>query len=255
MKSQYIVKLVIATMLISCSDLFAQCFPDRHNSTWYDGWISCDRSENPNTERGLSHWILYNLGSAYTLGKTKVWNSNHPDYLGRGLKEVIIDYSIDGNAWQELGTFTLNQASGKTTYEGEEGPDFDQKEAQYVLITAISNYGGNCFGLSEFSFSQAEPLTTTPTSYVPADKHCMSVNIYPNPFEGSPRIDIKANCKNEIPWSLTDALGKQLISEIWNGQGNLDLSGIELDAFPAGLYFLVLGKGVEAQKHKLMKMR
>ena len=242
-------------MVVGILDLQAQCYPDRHNTTWYDGWISCDLAESPNPERGLSHWILYNLGSPYTLGKSRVWNSNHPDFLGRGLKDIVIDYSMDGVSWNEHGPFTLNQASGNTTYEGDEGPDFNKIEAQYVLITALSNYGGSCYGLSEFRFGPAQKITTTPTHQTSPDLHCMSVSIYPNPFEGAPNIDIKANCKDEIPLKLTDALGKELLTGNWIGASQIDLSQSEIESYPAGIYFLVIGEGATVQKHKLMKMK
>lgn len=253
MKTYYIIFIFIT--LFWANDLHGQCFPERHNTTWYDGWISCDVSESPNPDRGLSHWILYNLGDPYTLGETRVWNSNHPDFLERGLNDIVIDFSMDGVSWNELGTFTLKQASGKSTYEGEKGPDFNQTEAQYILITALSNYGGDCFGLSELRFGPAKKITTTPAQRVSPNLHCLSVNIYPNPFEGAPNIDIRANCKKDIPFTLTDALGKTLVSDFWNGISRRRLSGSEIESYPAGMYFLFIGEGKSIQKHKLIKMK
>ena len=246
---------VMCLICFSISEAHAQCYPDRHNTTWYDGWVSCDMAESPNAPRGLSHWILYNLGSPYTLGESHIWNSNHPDFLGRGLKDIIIDYSLDGVRWNELGMFTLSQATGLTTYEGEEGPDFKQIEAQYILITAISNYGASCYGLSEFRFGPAEKITTTPTNQVSPDLHCLSVNVFPNPFEGAPNIDIKANCKDDVSFRLTDALGKELMKDVWNGASRMNLIVSEFESYPAGIYFLVIGEGTQSKKHKLMKMK
>lgn len=134
----------------------AQCYPDRHNTSWNTAWKSCTPSANPNSSRGVSHWIMYDLGAAYTLGTSNIWNLNDPDFLNDGIKDVIIDYSVNGTTWVELGQYTLEQATGKSIYEGSVGPDFQGRNAQFVLITAVNNYGGSCFGLSEVRLNIGE---------------------------------------------------------------------------------------------------
>ena len=52
----------------------------------------------------------------------------------------------------------MNQASGASIYEGEEGPDFDGAKARYVLITPLSNFGGDCFGFSELKIQITDPF-------------------------------------------------------------------------------------------------
>ena len=146
----------LALVIIS-QQLFAQCALDRHNTTWYNAWTSCSPSANPNSDRGESHWLKYDLGYIYLLKDSKLWNANHPDLLSNGLNEVVIDYSIDGVNWEEWGTFTIAQASGQNLYEGITGPDFEEILAQYVLITAISNHGGDCYSLSELKINVGDP--------------------------------------------------------------------------------------------------
>ncbi len=134
------------------AQLNAQCFPDRHSTNWFDGWISCEPTPNPNPQRGDSHWIMYDLGNLYELGHSHFWNANDPAHLDYGINEVVIDYSLDGISWNELGNYSFSQASGLSTYEGETGPDFTGLSLKYVLITVLSNHGGSCYGFGEARF-------------------------------------------------------------------------------------------------------
>jgi hypothetical protein len=92
----------------------AQCYPDRHNTTWYDGWISCEASENPNPDRGESHWIHI---STWAIPIT--WDkcmSGIPMLLitsTDGIQSAAIDISVDGINWIELGEFDFEQGNGK----------------------------------------------------------------------------------------------------------------------------------------------
>lgn len=134
----------------------AQCYPDRHNTNWFDGWISCETAPNPNDAYGDSHWILYDFKESYELGQVHVWNTNDPSNLDYGMQEVSIDYSVDGMEWIHMGNFFFDIGTGKSIYEGFEGPDFEGAVARYVLLTGLSNYGGACYGLSELRFAVQE---------------------------------------------------------------------------------------------------
>jgi hypothetical protein len=152
--------LLLITLTVSIQ-LNGQCYPDRHNTNWYDGWISCETAPSPNSSNGDSHWILYDFNEAYELGQLHVWNTNDPANLDYGMREVSIDYSLDGTDWIHLGNYEFDQGSGKSTYEGFEGPHFEGALARYVLITGLSNYGGDCFGLSELRFAVQEATVQT----------------------------------------------------------------------------------------------
>lgn len=153
--------LTIILLSFSANIAFGQCFPDRHNTNWFDGWISCETAPNPKSAYGDSHWILYDFKESYELGQMQVWNSNDPSHLDYGMQEVAIDYSLDGIDWVQLGNYEFEIASGKSIYEGFEGPDFDGAFARYVLITGLSNYGGECFGLSEIRIAVEESSVAT----------------------------------------------------------------------------------------------
>ena len=135
--------------MILTTGLFAQCDTLRHNNTWFDGWISCEETASPNATRGDGHWILYDLGQPFELFELHAWNMNAPDILDYGLQNVIVDISTDGEVWSEFAEVTIPQATGDPLYSGSELLDFDSAHAQYVLITAVDNYGGDCYGLSE----------------------------------------------------------------------------------------------------------
>ena len=159
MKKWIFFPLILA---VSLNNARGQCFPDRHNTNWFDGWISCQPAPNPNEAYGESHWILYDFGESYSLGQMHVWNSNDPAHVDYGLNEVNIDFSTDGMEWVHLGQFEFSIANGKSIYEGFEGPDFYGALARYVLITGLSNYGGACYGLSEIRIPVLEsPVATT----------------------------------------------------------------------------------------------
>lgn len=139
---------------MSCSILIAQqCFtPDA--SIWENPWQSCQTSNNPNPVRGNGHWIMYDFGTAYTLSKSWIWNSNDPTTLQKGFRNVVIDYSIDGNNWTSVGNYEFPMGTGEAIYSGFAGPDFNQVQARYVIITALSNWGDvTCSSLAEVKFN------------------------------------------------------------------------------------------------------
>ncbi len=245
---------LITAILFTTQLLVAQCFPDRHNTNWYDGWVSCETTDNPNAERGPSHWILYNFGQPYILEQMHVWNANDPDNLDRGLNEVAIDYSMDGITWTELGTFNFEQANGQPIYEGFAGPDFDEAQAQYVLITAINNFGGQCFGLSEVRFGVAGPVVATEEPEL-KDNWCLNVLTYPNPFVERTNIEITNNCDEAVYFSVKNALGATILPEQKVDNSSPIALNFEELQLPAGIYFLAVRRGVIVESYKLIRMK
>lgn len=154
----------------------AQCFPNRHSTNWFDGWVSCEKSQSPIQSYGETHWIMYDLGFEYKLGESRLWNLNEPKNLNNGVSTYKVDYSLDGINWVTLGDYNLFQAEGSTVYQGEEGPDFDGIKARYVLITALNNYGGDCYGFSEIKINALD------ASLSDNDELPIRGKVSPNPF-------------------------------------------------------------------------
>lgn len=146
---KYILHISIILLYFLPGSIEAQCFEDRHNTTWFDGWISCAEKVSPNPARPSGHWIMYDFDQVYTLFEMRVWNMNAPDHLDYGLQDVVIDLSDDGETWTEFGEHSFPQAPGSSRYEGDVPVDFDSANARFVLISALSNHGGSCYGLSE----------------------------------------------------------------------------------------------------------
>ncbi|MCK4294937.1 MAG: discoidin domain-containing protein [Planctomycetes bacterium] len=114
-------------------------------------WRSANGGDQPT-------WIEYDLGQIYSLAQACVWNYNG---LGLnsvfGMMEVTVEYLVDGATWTELaGVADFAKAPGAAGYAADSTINFDGAEAQYVRITAVSNYAGglaNQFGISEILFS------------------------------------------------------------------------------------------------------
>ncbi len=139
-------------VLLTFSDLQAQCESGGHSNTAADNWLSCTTSTNAAGRTG--HWIQYDFGTAYNLLTSHFWNYNVVGEVGKGFKDVQIDYSFDGSTWTSFGTFSFAEATGGNDYKGEAGPDFGNIQARYLLITALSNHTADaCSGLGELKIN------------------------------------------------------------------------------------------------------
>lgn len=155
--------------LVSSTKINAQCNSAAHSTNEKDSWLSCQTSMNPNSIRGNSHWLQYDLGYIYELGATTFWNYNVANFTNKGFKQVAIDYSLDGVSWVEAGTFQLPEATGTATYEGTIGLDLTGVAARYVIVTALSTWNNdNCAGLSEIRF-EVHQLTANCGDYIITD--------------------------------------------------------------------------------------
>ena len=246
--------LVVLIFGITFTTALAQCFLDRHNTSWLDGWISCSTSMNPNSARGETHWILYNLNYSYELFQMHIWNANAPEYVNDGMQDIVIDVSSDGVEWTEIGEFTIPMADGTPTYEGLDLYDFGGLNAQYVLITGFTNHGGSCFGLSEIRIDVADEVIVS-TDDEPIKGSCLSARIFPNPVKESSRAIISSQCSNApIHYSIQDISGKTIKS----GEINLVSNEMELDlnSWPiaTGSYVLSLRQLDLVKRFKLVKV-
>ncbi len=164
---KYITALLFFTW--SINNITAQCFPDRHSTNHDAGWLSCTTSANPNIARGSGHWIMYDLTFPYSLTELHLWNYNHPQFLNRGARQIIIDVSNDGTNWTHVETVELPQANGRSTYEGVNIMNFNNTQARFVLITVQTNWGGSCFGLAEVRIGVNSTLNCEPNLTLTAD--------------------------------------------------------------------------------------
>ena len=130
-----------------------------------------------NANPGASAWVQIDLGQSYALDEMWVWNMNQQNNIGRGLKNVKIEYSADGVKWQNLEPeegmsftdspegypFQLAQGTGQNgmaaTNLTDGKPVELNLETRYIRITADpengqGNYGSDYYGLSEVRFTK-----------------------------------------------------------------------------------------------------
>ena len=124
---------------------------DRHSTDAGAMWLSGPAEPN-------QAWIEYEFDKPYKLRQMLVWNYNGSSFLSwTGMKEVIVEYSENGEAWTPLdGVSEFAQAPGTEDYATDIVLDFAGVVARYVRITAQSNWspGGvlDQYGLSEVRF-------------------------------------------------------------------------------------------------------
>ena len=244
--------LLISALVVMQQFGYAQCYPDRHSTNFFDGWISCEVAPSPNPVRPASHFIMYDFGKVYKLGQMTIWNSNDPSHLDWGMRDVAIDYSTDGVNWYTAGDFTFPQASGLSTYEGAEGPFLNDIEGRYLLITALNNYGGECFGLSEMRVTGEEVIISDVEDV--ANLECIDVKIYPNPFAEQMSMVLSPGCSGDLRIVVYNATGQMISSEkanLINGQEKTIEIGRDL---PAGAYSLYLEYDGKAVQRSIVKM-
>ena len=105
-----------------------------HGISADDMWIS----------GGIPATIEYAFDRAYKLHELWIWNSNQPieAFVGFGAKDVVIDYSLDGENWTILdGVGPLAQAPGTEGYVHNNTIDFGGAMAQYVRVTVNTVHG------------------------------------------------------------------------------------------------------------------
>jgi len=120
---------------------------DQHSVAALDMWLAAP-GDDP-----LS--IQFEFEQVHKLHQMVVWNYNEQFelLLGFGIKDVTVEYSIDGVDWTVLGDVALAQATAQADYTANTTIEFGGVAARYVRLTAASGYGVmGQFGLGEVRF-------------------------------------------------------------------------------------------------------
>lgn len=219
-------KKIIIILSLIFSVVYAQnCNETTHSVNINDSWLSCDVAANPNTARGNTHWVMYDLGYEYQLKETTFWNFNQSGQTNNGMKNIVIDYSLNGITWQEAATFQLAEANGASNYTGEDGPNLTGTTARYVLISALDTWGGTCAGLSEVKINVDKN-----TNIYELTEDDTYLRVSPNP--ASENIKISTDFEyNELV--IISSTGTEILRT--SPKQYLDVSYL-----PSGVYFLKL---------------
>jgi hypothetical protein len=243
---------LLAVLILLGQALSAQCYPDRHNTNWYDAWISCETSVGPIASYGERHWVQYDLGHLYLLGDLTLWNLNHPDRLDAGVQTMNIDISEDGETWTNMGLYSLAIANGESTYEGEVVLDFDEAEVRYILLTIEDTYGdGECAGISEMKAEVQGVISNVAESLSP--DACFQVSLYPNPHQDLFNARIESTCGGNLDIDLYDATGRLVQTQRINGASEIEQLTLGDTSLPAGIYFLSVRQDDAIGRYQIVK--
>jgi hypothetical protein len=119
---------------------------DKHSKNPTDMWLT----------ESAGSWIQYEFDKVYKLHEVLIWNSNQliESLVGFGIKDAIIETSIDGTTWVQVAdVLPFSQASGSPDYVANTTVDLSDIMAKYVKIIPQSAYGlTGRSGLSEVRF-------------------------------------------------------------------------------------------------------
>jgi len=229
------------------SSILSQCFPDRHNTSSTSAWVSCTETPNPNNLRGNSHWVKYDFDYTYELAQMTLWNYNETDHLDQGLQDIVIDYSLDGEEWIEWGTFTLEQANGSSIYEGDLGPNLDGLFAKHILITALNNYGGECYGISEMKIQVESFISDT-------DEPLVGVELSLSPIPADLQFTLSVETEkamDDITYTIIDMQGRLISRKLIEANAHFIKEQIVTQDLPNGQYIIALQSNLFTTSRKI----
>lgn len=239
-------KRVILLVSLICAGFIAnaQCDYGSHSVNWEDAWLSCSVTDNPNPERGQSHWIMYDLGSPHAFFESWIWNYNVSNETGLGMRNCYFDFSLDGENWTNWGTLEVDQAPGNSDYSGVAGPYFDGAVGRYLLITMDTNWDGTgCRGFAEIKVDVED---TT----VDIEEASIEFNVFPNP--ANDQVTIRHYAQGDaLTLQIKDTSGRTVFNDQLYGSTGY----VNVNRWESGLYFVVLQNeaGVTAVKRLIVR--
>lgn len=240
--------------LMSVGSGISQCFPDRHSTNWFDQWISCTEKESPNPNRDKGHWLMFDLKRAYEIQQIKFWNLNDPDQLNSGIEMLAVDYSEDSTQWEHAGDFILGKATGNNRYEGMDWIDVDIPKARYILLYALSNFGGSCAGIAEVRFAGEKIKTPVETDDQNNKAYTLKLEVIPNPFEDLVRINFNTDMPGMVQFEIHDVLGRVILKDNVNVLHKFSTVKLSSRKWLPGNYFLKASNGKHHAQTQLVKI-
>ncbi len=236
---------IFLVCIIASCDLWAQEWPSgfTHDTRPSEQWLSCTPSANPNTQRGESYWLMFDLGYTYPLTNSTIWNYNVPGDGHMGATRLAVDYSLDGQVWQSWGEIHLDTATGRRDYAGQAGPDFTGTRIRFVLFTVLetAQMPMRCAGLGEVRFN----LDQTVTSTFPREQ--TSLKIFPNPTFGPVELEVPGIRPERI--FIYDDQGKLLLER----EAKSEKVSLNLKSWLPGLYLIrLVGQNGQHFEQKLV---
>ena len=117
-------------------------------------------------------WLQFDLGKNFNVAGFYAWNYNEPNWTNRGIKDVAVSSSQDGQTFAPVGDFALLEAPGKDDYKGQAVAFKAPVAARYFKLQIKSNYrGGENSGLAEIRFANADEAAPGPHKIVWTPKY------------------------------------------------------------------------------------
>ena len=120
------------------------------------------------------------------------------------------------------------------------------------MLTALSNYGGECYGLSEMKVEGTEVIISDVEEAWVLD--CVDLTIYPNPFAEKITLSISADCAGEMRCIIYDATGRNVFAEkVSVTDGEVKIIGMG-ENMPSGAYILSLEFNGQSVQKNIVKL-
>jgi len=133
-----------------------------HSTETTDMWLATPGGEEP-------MYIQFDFDRTYKLHAMEIWNHNFifETAVGFGVKDVTVEYSVDGTEWTSLEDAQLAQAPGVTAYTANTTIALDGVAAKAIRLIVRSSFGGaGQYGLSEVRVLAIPVVASEPS---PAD--------------------------------------------------------------------------------------
>ena len=141
----------------------------------------------------------------------------------------------------------MPKGPGSSFYQGVNGPDFGGKLARYILITAVTNHGGSCYGLGEVKFNG----TIATTSSVGDELSNIDIIATPNPFSVQTTIHLNGLTNGNLTLEVFDLMGRKMKTFIHNVKNEKDEMPLYADDLSSGFYLLKLTQKEDVKTIKL----
>ncbi len=127
----------------------------------------------------MDPWIQYEFDDVKKLDTMKIWNSNSSaeGFIGYGVKQVKLEYSLEGEIWDIFEDVNeLSRAPGAATYNQYDEIAFGGVAVKMVRLNIQDNWGGfmQAYSLGEVQFNAIPAAARTP------DPESGSTGILPN---------------------------------------------------------------------------
>ncbi len=122
---------------------------DQHSTETATMWIA-----RPPDGNDLGY-VQFEFDRIYKMYEMMIWNYNMEFewFIGVGVKDVSVEYSVDGQEWMSLTDLVVAQATGTGTYTANTIVPLDGIAAKFVRMTIRSSYGTTGqYGMSEVRF-------------------------------------------------------------------------------------------------------